>query len=67
MAYTIECILGAAVEQKTLPGFDYKKPRTDGFFRAARPKQQRQRGKRPAAQTPAERKRSAGDSYRIHI
>ena len=67
MAYNIECILGVAVEQKTLPGFDYKKPKADGPYQASRPQQQRQRGSRPAAQTPVERKRSAGDSYRIQI
>ena len=67
MAYNIECILGVAVEQKTLPGFDYKKPKADGPYQASRPQQQRQRGSRPAAQTPVERKRRAGDGYRIQI
>ena len=67
MAYNIECILGSAVEQKTLPGFDYKQPKADSPFRADRPKQQRPRGARPGAKTPFERKRSSGDSYRKQI
>ena len=67
MAYAIECILGAAVEQKTLPGFDYKKPKAKVPFQAARPTQQRQRGARQAAQTPVRSKRRAGDSYRTQI
>jgi len=67
MAYTIESILGVAVEQKTLTGFDYRKPRSDGPIHAARPQQQRRHGSRPAANIPAEKKRRAGDSYRIQI
>ncbi len=66
MAYTIECIIGAAVEQKTLPGFDYNRPRIGGSFQAVRPRQYRQRGARPAAHTPGDRKRGSGDSYRMH-
>lgn len=66
MAYTIECILGSAVEQKTLPGFDYKKPKADRPFQAAGPKRQRPRGARPARHTSADRKRSSGDSYRVN-
>jgi ATP-dependent RNA helicase RhlE len=67
MAYTIECILGAAVEQKTLSGFDYKKPKADGPFQAARPQQQSQRGARPVGQSPMDRQRRAGDRYRTQI
>lgn len=67
MAYNIECILGAAVEQKTLPGFDYKKPGPENPFQAARPDRQRQRGARPAVQAPPRAKHRAGDSYRIQI
>ena len=67
MAYAIECILGAAVEQKTLSGFDYKKPKADGPFQAARPHQQRQRGARPAAQSPMARQPRDGDRYRTQI
>jgi ATP-dependent RNA helicase RhlE len=67
MAYTIECILGAAVEQKTLQGFDYRKPKPDGPFQAARPQLQKQHGTRPTAPTPMERKRRAGNSYRTQI
>jgi ATP-dependent RNA helicase RhlE len=67
MAYTIECTLGAAVEQKTLSGFDYKKPKADGPFQAARPQQQRQRGARPVVQPPMDSGRKAGDRYRTQI
>ncbi|HOO45492.1 MAG TPA: DEAD/DEAH box helicase [Deltaproteobacteria bacterium] len=67
MAYNIECILGAAVEQKTLPGFDYEKPGPGNPFQAARPGRQRRRGARPAVQAPPRAKHRAGDSYRIQI
>jgi ATP-dependent RNA helicase RhlE len=67
MAYTIECLLGSALEHKTLHGFDYSRPREEGPFRPARPQQSRQRGSRPAPRQPETRMRSAGDRYRTHI
>jgi ATP-dependent RNA helicase RhlE len=67
MAYTIECILGAALEQKTIPGFDYKKPKADGPFRSTHPQRQMQRGARPTAQPSSNRPHSASDRYRTQI
>jgi ATP-dependent RNA helicase RhlE len=67
MAYTIECILGAALEHKTMPGFDYKKPKADGPFRSAHPQRQMQRGARPTAQPSSNRQHSASDRYRTQI
>jgi ATP-dependent RNA helicase RhlE len=67
MAYTIECILGAALEHKTLPGFDYKKPKADGPFRSTRPQRPIQRGARPTVQPPSNRQHSAADRYRTLI
>jgi ATP-dependent RNA helicase RhlE len=67
MAYTIECILGAALEHKTMPGFDYKKPKADGPFRSTHPQRQMQRGARPTAQPSSNRQHSASDRYRTQI
>jgi ATP-dependent RNA helicase RhlE len=68
MAYTIECILGASLEHKTLPGFDYKKPAPEGAGRPTRPQQSRQRGARPAAQpVRSSRPSSPADRYRIQL
>ena len=67
MAYTIECILGAALEHKTMPGFDYKKPKADGPFRSTHPQRQMQRGARPTAQPSSSRQHSASDRYRTQI
>ena len=67
MAYTIECLLGAALEHKTLPGFDYNKPRPESGFQASRPQQSRARGARAAVQPAGDKQRRAGDRYRTQI
>jgi ATP-dependent RNA helicase RhlE len=67
MAYTIECILGAALEHKTLPGFDYDRPRTVGPVQAMSPGRSRQYRTSPAAQPARERQQRPGDRYRIQV
>jgi ATP-dependent RNA helicase RhlE len=67
MAYTIECILGASLEQKTLPGFDYNKPAPEGSGRPAYRTHGRQRAARPAAQPVKSRPASPADRYRIQM
>ncbi len=67
MAYTIECILGAALEHKTLPGFDYDRPRTVGPVQAMSPGRSRQHRTSPAAQPARERQQRPGDRYRIQV
>ncbi|MCU0577514.1 MAG: DEAD/DEAH box helicase [Desulfobacterota bacterium] len=67
MAYTIECILGDALEHKTLPGFDYDRPRTVGPVQAMSPGRSRQHRTSPAAQPARERQQRPGDRYRIQV
>jgi len=70
IAYNIECNLGASLEHKTLPDFDYAKPasRDEGSFqRDRRPQQSRPRTAAPRPAAPVSRLRKAGDHYRTQV
>jgi ATP-dependent RNA helicase RhlE len=63
MAYAIECALGAALEHKVLPGFDYARPRPEGPFQGACQGGHGRKPQRHSMKTPGSRQRGTGAHY----
>lgn len=65
MAYTIECMFGASLEQKILPGFDYRRPAPAG---TGKPSMHAKKGGYRSVRQPAKGRLSGpADRYRIQI